>query len=86
LRSDRNSARVSRAGAGHHADRDGDGGQRRAKYRDQHQQQHEIGQGLECFRDAHQHIVDPAAIKAGEGANQDADRDRNRGGDSADQQ
>ena len=70
----------------HDADRDGDGGQGRAEHGDQHQQQHEIRQRLERLGDAHQHIVDPAAIVAGEGADQDADQDGDRGGDAADQQ
>jgi hypothetical protein len=53
-----NSARVSRAGAGQETMPigDRDGGDGRAEHRDQHQQQHEIRQGLEGLGDAHQHV------------------------------
>ena len=37
-------------------------------------------------RDAHQHVVDDAAVEAGDGADQHAERDRGQRGDNADQQ
>jgi hypothetical protein len=70
LRSDRKfgAGQPRRRRPRHHADRDGDGGQGRAEHGDQYQQQHEIRQRLERLGDPHQHIVDPAAVIAGEGA------------------
>ena len=88
LRSDRNSARVSRAGAGHDTTptamvtvvsvepNTATSTSSSTKF----------GRVWNASVIAHQHVVDPAAVIAGEGADEDADQDRDGGGDAADQQ
>ncbi|KAG1217387.1 hypothetical protein G6F35_009204 [Rhizopus arrhizus] len=74
------------AGPANHADRHRDGRKRWGEQRHQHHRKEQGGQHLEEFGDAHQRLVDPAAVVAGQRADRQADGHRQHRGHHADQQ
>ena len=73
-------------GPGHKADGNRDGLDVRAENCDEHEQQQEVGQGLERFGDAHQHVVDDPAVIARKRAKYDADGDGEHGRNKPDEE
>ena len=57
-----------------------------AQQGDQHQRQQDARKGGDDVGDAHEHLVDPAAVPAGEGADEDAEEEPRRHGAHRDEE